>query len=168
MTETLNKYGIELPDVGEEYIDAGFYSDHLCLAARGLGLSGVIKTGPLDLAKDELTELFICDLNKQLKLSQSILNNDKGLSDKKKKILQLEISKIELLWKGLKYGLEAMRCKEHIQPVREQLRVALKRGEVYIPAVFFQIGYPLADPDERVMDARQGRSPLDNMLVMMI
>jgi nitroreductase len=168
MTETLNKYGIDLPDVGEEYIDAGFYSDHLCLAARGLGLSGVIKTGPLDLAKDELTELFIHDLKKQIQLYQSILNSDKGLPAKRKRILQMEIHNQKLLWNGLKYGLEAMRCKEQNQPVREQLRVALKRGEVYVPAVFFQLGYPLSDPGERVMDPRQGRSSLDKMLAFMI
>ena len=102
MTETLYKYGIKLPDVGEEYIDTGFYTDHLCLAARGLGLSGVIKTGPLDLAKDELTEFFISDLHKQIKLYQSIMKENKSLHTKRKKILPIEINKLELLWKGLK------------------------------------------------------------------
>ena len=165
MTETLDKYGIKLPDVGEEYIDAGFYTDHLCLAARGLGLSGVVKTGPLDLAKDELTELFVSDLHKQMKLYKSIIEENKGLHAKRKKILLTEIDKIELLWKGLKFGLEAMRCKEHNQTMREQLIVALKRGEVYVPATFFQLGYPLCDLPERVMDPRQGRNLLDSMLV---
>ena len=167
MTETLYKYGIQLPDVGEEYIDAGFYSDHLALAARGFGLSGVIKTGPLDLAKDELTELFIEDLEARIALYKNIIKNDKSIYEDRIKILNNEISKLELLYRGLKFGLEAMRSKEQNSPMREQLLVALKRGEVYVPAVFFQLGYPLSKPDERVMDPRQGKDPINNMLVFM-
>ncbi len=167
MTETLNKYGITLPDVGEEYIDAGFYSDYLSLSTRGFGLSGIIKTGPLDLAKDELTELFINDLKKQLTSLKNVLNKEKDLQKEKIKIIKKEIQKIELLYNGLKYGLEAMRAKEQNQAIREQLLIALKRGEVYIPATFFQLGYPLAKPEERILDPRQGKDPLDDMLVFM-
>lgn len=167
MTETLYKYGITLPDVGEEYIDAGFYSDHLSLSTRGFGLSGVVKTGPLDLAKDELTELFITDLEEQLFLFKNTLDKDNSMTQEKIKLLEKEIKKIELLYKGLKYGLEAMRCKEQNSTMREQLLVALKRGEVYIPATFFQMGYPLSLPEERIMDPRQGKDPLSDMFVFM-
>jgi len=165
MTETLYKYGIKLPDVGEEFIDSGFYTDHLALATRGFGLSGVAKTGPMDLAKDELTELFIDDLKDRLEHFDSILENDKSLHDDKKKLIQNEIGKITLLHNGLKYGLEAMRCKEQNRPMREALQIALKRGEVYVPATFFQLGYPLPIPEERLMDPRQGKDSLENMLV---
>ena len=167
MTETLYKYGIKLPDVGEEYIDSGFYADHMCLAARGLGLSGIVKTGPLDLAKDELTELFINDLDSQMKLCREIIKEETGLPANKKKIIKKEIEKIALIHNGLKYGLEAMRCKEQSRPVREKLGVALKRGEVFVPAAFFQVGYPLKNPDERIMDPRQGKNLLDDMLVFL-
>jgi nitroreductase len=165
MTETLYKYGIKLPDVGEEFIDAGFYTDHLALAARGFGLSGVAKTGPLDLAKDELTELFIDDLGKQLTTWNDLLKNQENMTEERINILKKEIKKTDLLYKGLKYGLEAMRCKENNSPMREQLLVALKRGEVYIPATFFQMGYPLPKPDERILDPRQGKDVLEEMMV---
>ena len=167
MTETLNKYGITLPDVGEEYIDAGFYSDYLCLSTRGFGLSGIIKTGPLDLAKDELTELFINDLKEQLTSLKNLLAKEKNFQKEKVEIIKKEIHKIELLYNGLKYGLEAMRTKEQKGAMREQLLIALKRGEVYIPATFFQLGYPLAKPEERILDPRQGKDPLKNMLIFM-
>jgi hypothetical protein len=167
MTETLYKYGITLPDVGEEFIDAGFYTDHLALAARGFGLSGVAKTGPLDLAKDELTELFIDDLKSQLDLYEEVLKNQNNFTKERIELINKEISKIDLLYKGLKYGLEAMRCKNNNSPMREQLLVALKRGEVYVPATFFQMGYPLPKADERIMDPRQGKDPLDSMMIFM-
>lgn len=167
MTETLYKYGVQLPDVGEEFIDAGFYSDYLALATRGFGLSGVVKTGPLDLAKDELTELFINDLKEKLDLYEKLLSDDKNLIDEYKKIIMKEIEKIKVIYNGLKYGLEAMRCKEQNRPMREQLLVALKRGEVYVPATFFQLGYPLPCPEERIRDPRQGRDPIDNMMILM-
>jgi|GEM_PF-4877644 len=167
MTETLYKYGIKLPDVGEEFIDAGFYTDYLALSARGFGLSGVVKTGPMDLAKDELTELFIEDLINQENNLQAILNEDKTLKESSVDLLNKEIDKIKLLKNGLKYGLEAMRCKEQNRSFREQLLVALKRGEVYVPATFFQLGYPLPKLEERVMDPRQGKNPLDDMLIFL-
>ncbi len=165
MTETLYKYGIKLPDVGEEFIDAGFYTDHLALATRGFGLSGVVKTGPMDLAKDDLTELFIEDLHSQLESLQDLLKHKEDMVDDRINLITKEIKKTELLYKGLKFGLEAMRCGEEKTPMREQLLVALKRGEVYVPATFFQLGYPLSKPDERIMDPRQGKDPLDEMLV---
>ena len=165
MTETLYKYGIKLPDVGEEFIDAGFYTDHLALAARGLGLSGVAKTGPLDLAKDELTELFIEDLNDLIVMWNGLLKNRDDLSKERSDVIEAELRKTELLYKGLKFGLEAMRCKEQNSPMREQLIVALKRGEVYIPATFFQLGYPLPKLEERILDPRQGKDPLEEMMV---
>ncbi|MBN2546438.1 MAG: nitroreductase family protein [Spirochaetes bacterium] len=167
MTETLYKYGIQLPDVGEEFIDAGFYSDYLALSARGFGLSGVVKTGPMDLAKDELTELFIDDLKEKLDLFTTLLNDENNLIKDKKRLIQMEIEKIFLIFNGLKYGLEAMRCKEQNRPMRDQLIVALKRGEVYVPATFFQLGYPLIDPEERIKDPRQGKDPLDKMMILM-
>ncbi len=166
MTETLYKYGIQLPDVGEEFIDAGFYSDYLALSARGFGLSGVVKTGPMDLAKDELTELFIEDLKEKLDMFTNLLNDKNNLKEKKK-LIQMEIEKVNLIYNGLKYGLEAMRCKEQNRPMRDQLIVALKRGEVYVPATFFQLGYPLPDPEERIRDPRQGKDPLDKMMILM-
>ncbi len=165
MTETLYKYGITLPDVGEEYIDAGFYSDHLTLATRGFGLSGVVKTGPLDLAKDELTELFIQDLDEKLDCYHSLLKSEQNLPLEKTEMLSNEIKKLKLLHDGLKYGLEAMRCKNQKIQMREQLLKAIKRGEVYVPATFFQLGYPYPKPEERVMDPRQGKDPLDNMVI---
>lgn len=167
MTETLYKYGIQLPDVGEEFIDAGFYSDYLALAARGFGLSGVVKTGPMDLAKDELTELFISDLKEKIDLYEKLLSDDNNLIEESKKLIRKEIEKISVIHDGLKYGLEAMRSKEQNIPMREQLIVALKRGEVYVPATFFQLGYPLPDPEERIRDPRQGKDPVDNMMVLM-
>ncbi len=167
MTETLYKYGIRLPDVGEEFIDAGFYTDHLALATRGFGLSGVAKTGPLDLAKDELTELFIDDLKCQLEKYQGALKDQDNLPKERVEVINKEIKKVKLLYKGLKYGLEAMRCKDQNTPMREQLLVALKRGEVYVPATFFQLGYPLPKPDERILDPRQGKDPLEEMMVFM-
>ena len=101
----------------------------------------------------------------KIELYKSVLKNNKNLLSKNSNMLDMEITKLELLWNGLKFGLEAMRCKKQNRPMREQLMVALKRGEVYVPATFFQLGYPISDPHERVMDPRQGRSSLDNMLV---
>jgi hypothetical protein len=167
MTETLYKYRIMLPDVGEEFIDYGFYSDYLALSTRGLGLSGIIKTGPMDLAKDELTELFINDLEKQLAFFKSLLKKEKDLQSDKIDIIKKEIMKVDLIGKGLKFGLEAMRCKEKNRGMREQLLVALKRGEVYVPATFFQLGYPLCDTEKRISDPRQGKDPLESMIVFM-
>jgi hypothetical protein len=60
-----------------------------------------------------------------------------------------------------------MRCKDENRLFRKQLLVALKRGEVYVPATFFQMGYPLPDLEERVRDPRQGKNPLDEMIVVM-
>ncbi len=167
MTETLNKYGIYLPDVGEEFIDAGFYTDHLALAARGLGLSGVVKTGPMDLAKDELTELFIADLKKRVLTLECELRGADSQPQARVDMLRKEIAKTKLLRDGLKFGLEAMRCQEKHSPMREALLVALKRGEVYVPATFFQVGWPLPVSDERVRDPRQGKDPLQEMIVYM-
>lgn len=167
MTETLNKYGIYLPDVGEEFIDAGFYTDHLALAARGLGLSGVVKTGPMDLAKDELTELFIDDLDGRLTTLEAELNGAQNQPQVRVEMIHKEISKTRLLRDGLKFGLEAMRSKELNRPMREALLLALKRGEVYVPATFFQVGYPLPVIEERVRDPRQGKDPLQEMIVYM-
>ncbi|MCG8570508.1 MAG: nitroreductase family protein [Spirochaetes bacterium] len=167
MTETLYKYGIKLPDVGEEYIDAGCYTDHLALAARGYGFSNVIKTGPMDLAKDELTEIFIDDLENRISNYQFILDTESGLTEEKTKQITSELKKDALLYQGLKYGLEAMRCQKEGRPMREQLQTALKRGEVFIPATFFQLGYPLKDPEERIRDPRQGKNSLESMISFM-
>jgi len=167
MTETLNKYGIYLPDVGEEFIDAGFYTDHLALAARGLGLSGVVKTGPMDLAKDELTALFISDLDERLACLEKELKAGENQPQVRVEMIHKEVHKTKLLRDGLKYGLEAMRSKDLNRPMREALLVALKRGEVYVPATFFQVGYPLPNIDERVRDPRQGKDPLQEMIVYM-
>lgn len=167
MTETLNKYGIYLPDVGEEFIDAGFYTDHLALAARGLGLSGVVKTGPMDLAKDELTELFITDLKTRLGSLEEELRGAESQPQARVEMIKKEIVKTKLLSDGLKFGLEAMRSRDQNIPLREALLLALKRGEVYVPATFFQVGYPLPLPDERVRDPRQGKDPLQEMIVYM-
>lgn len=167
MTETLNKYGVYLPDVGEEFIDAGFYTDHLALAARGLGLSGVVKTGPMDLAKDELTGLFIADLKTRMAILEEELRGADSQPQVRVEMLRREITKTRMLRDGLKFGLEAMRSQEQHRPMREALLLALKRGEVYVPATFFQVGYPLPVPDERVRDPRQGRDPLQEMIVYM-
>ncbi len=167
MTETLNKYGVYLPDVGEEFIDAGFYTDHLALAARGLGLSGVVKTGPMDLAKDELTGLFISDLKDRITTLEEELRSAESQPQVRVEMIRKEIAKTRMLRDGLKFGLEAMRSREQNRPMRESLLLALKRGEVYVPATFFQVGYPLPVPDERVRDPRQGRDPLQEMIVYM-
>lgn len=167
MTETLYKYGIQLPDVGEEFIDAGFYTDHLALATRGFGLSGVVKTGPMDLAKDELTELFIQDLELLINKYKKNLKDEKDAHEEKLKIINHELEKTELLCNGLKYGLEAMRCKEQNRQMREPLLIAIKRGEVYVPATFFQLGHPLPETEARILDPRQGKDPIVNMLIFM-
>ncbi len=167
MTETLSKYGIVLPAVGEEFLDAGFYADHLALAARGLGLSGVVKTGPLDLAKDELTELFISDLQQLRQEYEKMLADPDNLPQRRISLVKTELPKITLLHDGLRFGLEVMRSQAEGRPLRRQLLVALKRGEVFVPALFFQVGYPLPQAAERVMDPRQGKDPLREMVVMM-
>lgn len=167
MTETLSKYGIELQDVGEAFIDAGFYTDHLALAARGLGLSGVVKTGPMDLAKDELTGLFIDDLKSRMAELEEELRGAENQPQVRVEMIKKELVKTKMLRDGLKFGLEAMRAKEQNRPMREALLLALKRGEVYVPATFFQVGYPLPQPSERVRDPRQGKDPLQEMIVYM-
>jgi nitroreductase len=167
MTETLEKYGIVLQDVGEAFIDAGFYTDHLALAARGLGLSGVVKTGPMDLAKDELTGLFIEDLKSRLGVLEEELRGAEHQPQARVEMIKKEMTKTKMLRDGLKFGLEAMRAKEQNRPMREALLLALKRGEVYVPATFFQVGYPLSVPAERVRDPRQGKDPLQEMIVYM-
>jgi nitroreductase len=168
MTETLYKYGIKLPDVGEEFIDAGCYTDHLALAARAYGLSGVIKTGPLDLAKNELIGLFIDDLEALINEYQKTLDTQKGLSDKKTDLVKAEIKKAAKLYQSLKYGQEAIRSQQENTQMREALITALKRGEVYVPACFYQLGYPLAQPEERVREPRQGKNMLHEMLIYML
>ena len=97
--------------------------------------------------------------------TKNFLANEKDMQANKVKIIKKELNKIELFSKGLKYGLEAMRCKEKNLGMREQLLVALKRGEVYVPATFFQMGFPLANTEQRITDPRQGKDPLENMMI---
>jgi nitroreductase len=159
MTETLEKYGIKLPDVGEALIDAGIFTDHLALATRGLGLSGVIKTGPLDLAIDKIASILAEDLTQQSKQIQA------GQSDKD--IMQEEYQKLIHLRDGLQVGLEWYQAKMAHKKSSSEVRKQIDMGNGYLPATFFQLGHPLADPSERVMDPRQGRNPMFTMTVFM-
>ncbi len=162
MTEALEKYGIKLPDVGEAHIDAGIFTDHLALATRGLGLSGVIKTGPLDLAADKIASIFIEDLNNQSEQVKKLMKKNMDNN-----ALEIEYHKLISLRDGLKVGLEHYYARHNHQKITPEVKKQIFMGKGYFPATFFQLGHPLSDPGERVMDPRQGRNPVNNMLVYM-
>ncbi len=163
MTETLEKYGINIPDMGEAFLDAGVFTDHLALITRSFGLAGRINTVPLNIAADTIANIIINDLSLQTKNIKQFLTDNHN----DKQLLEQEYRKVMNLKEGLEIGLEAYYAKQEHKKLNPTVKKQITMGKGFFPASFFHIGHPLAEPSELLMDPKRGRKPLMDIIVYM-